>query len=106
MSNPVKNLDASEFFRINRKLILHSDSIESMYSYSRSRMKLLLSPPFPEDVIVSTDRTLGFRQWLTVVPKQRNSPYAFILPLYVFIPQFYELIHILFELHSICVRFT
>ncbi len=61
----LKILDPALFFRINRKLIVNADAIESLYAYSRSRIKLSLKPPFHQDVIVSTDKTPGFRQWLT-----------------------------------------
>jgi two-component system response regulator LytT len=61
----MKILDPAVFFRINRKLIVNADAIEALYAYSRSRIKLSLKPPFHLDVIVSTDKTPGFRQWLT-----------------------------------------
>jgi hypothetical protein len=35
-----------------------------MWVYSRSRVKLQLAAPAPEDVIVSTDRSSGFKDWL------------------------------------------
>jgi len=58
-------LDPGLFFRINRKMIIHYKSINSMIAYSRSRIKLNLSPSLKEDIIVSTDRTPGFKTWLT-----------------------------------------
>ena len=61
----LKILDPAVFYRINRKLIVNADAIEALYAYSRSRIKIGLKPPFHLDVIVSTDKTPGFRQWLT-----------------------------------------
>ena len=62
-------LSPEEFFRVNRKILINIRAITSMTSYSRSRIKLHLDPPFEEDVIVSTDRTPGFKTWLTSPPK-------------------------------------
>jgi DNA-binding LytR/AlgR family response regulator len=62
-------LSPEEFFRVNRKFLINSKAITSMTSYSRSRIKLHLDPPFTEDVIVSTERTPGFKTWLTGPPK-------------------------------------
>jgi DNA-binding LytR/AlgR family response regulator len=57
-------LDPSKFFRVNRKFIVGFSSIENMWSYSRSRVKLQLIPSPPEEVIVSTERSSGFKEWL------------------------------------------
>jgi DNA-binding LytR/AlgR family response regulator len=62
-------LSPEEFFRVNRKILINIKAIASMTSYSRSRIKLHLDPPFEEDVIVSTERTPGFKNWLTSPPK-------------------------------------
>jgi DNA-binding LytR/AlgR family response regulator len=58
MLNPV------DFYRVNRKYIVAFASIKNMWVYSRSRVKLQLAPSPPEDVIVSTDRSSGFKDWL------------------------------------------
>ena len=57
-------LDPSKFIRVNRKFIVGFSAITSMYAYSRSRVKLQLQPEPSEEVIVSTDRSSGFKQWL------------------------------------------
>ena len=64
-----KILSPKEFFRVNRKFVVNVRAINSMTSYSRSRIKLHLDPPYEEDVIVSTDKTPGFKSWLTSPPK-------------------------------------
>ncbi|MFW6352305.1 MAG: LytR/AlgR family response regulator transcription factor, partial [Bacteroidota bacterium] len=60
----IEFINPSRFFRVNRKYIVSFDSIKNMWSYSRSRVKLLLNPPASEDVIVSTDRSSAFKDWL------------------------------------------
>jgi DNA-binding LytR/AlgR family response regulator len=57
-------LDPAVFYRVNRKFIVSFPCIKNMWSYSRSRVKLQLEPLPPDDVIVSTDRSPGFKQWL------------------------------------------
>jgi two-component system LytT family response regulator len=59
-------LDPTRFFRINRQLIIGIDAIEEMYTYSKSRIKIKLNPPFTQgDAIVSTERSPHFKKWLT-----------------------------------------
>lgn len=59
-------LDPEIFFRINRKYIINIDSITNMMAYSRARIKLELKPKadYPEDTIVSVDRSSAFKKWL------------------------------------------
>ncbi|MFN3554647.1 MAG: LytR/AlgR family response regulator transcription factor [Bacteroidales bacterium] len=57
-------LDPSSFFRINRKYIIAFSSIEQMWTWTRSRVKLKLAPLPSEDIIVSTDRSSPFKEWL------------------------------------------
>lgn len=57
-------LEPNKFFRVNRKFIIGFQSIENMYMWSRSRVKLQVKPAPSEDVIVSTDRTSRFKEWL------------------------------------------
>lgn len=57
-------LDNRAFFRINRQYIIHFRSIKEMYAYSKSRVKLDLSPAAPHDIIVSTERSPFFKRWL------------------------------------------
>jgi two-component system response regulator LytT len=64
----LETLDPAEFFRANRKIILHINAISSMMNYSRSRIKIILQPEFHQEVIVSTDKTPGFKYWITGSP--------------------------------------
>jgi DNA-binding LytR/AlgR family response regulator len=59
-------LDPTRYFRINRQLIVGIDAIDEMYTYSKSRVKIKLTPPFTQgDAIVSTERSPFFKKWLT-----------------------------------------
>ena len=59
-------LSPADFFRINRKFIVHIRSIGEMVKLSRNRIKIFLNPPPPNEVsvIVSEDRAEPFRSWL------------------------------------------
>lgn len=60
----IEELPSDKFYRINRQLIVNVESIESMISVSKSRVKLKLIPPFEHDSIVSTNRSGEFKNWL------------------------------------------
>lgn len=58
-------LDHADFFRINRKFIIHIKSIEEMYKLPRNRVRITLSPkPENVEVVVSEDRAEAFKLWL------------------------------------------
>ena len=57
-------LDPNEFFRINRGVIVHLDSIKKMNTWFSRRIKLELTPPFEKETIVSTERVKDFKEWL------------------------------------------
>jgi two-component system, LytTR family, response regulator LytT len=60
-----KELDPKKFFRINRQFIVNIRSIGNMHTVSKSRVQLDLNPPFHgEDVIVSTEKSPIFKDWL------------------------------------------
>ncbi len=57
-------LDARQFFRVNRQMIIALHAIEEMFAYSKSRVKVVLNPPADTEVIVSTERSPHFKKWL------------------------------------------
>lgn len=57
-------LDPDKFHRISRKYIVSFPAIEEVRSYSSSRLKLQLRHCKNPDVMVSRDRTAGFKEWL------------------------------------------
>lgn len=61
-------LDATQFFRINRKFILNIQSIVKMIPYSKSRLKIELKPALSDNLeaIVSIDRSVAFKRWLNL----------------------------------------
>ncbi len=60
-----KELDPKSFFRINRQFIVNLKSIGNMHVVSKSRVQIELNPPFKaDDVIVSTEKSPLFKEWL------------------------------------------
>ena len=56
--------DPHSFFRINRQFIIHIEAIQEMFTCSKSRVQIHLSPAFELSPIVSTDRSPHFKRWL------------------------------------------
>jgi len=68
VSSLAGQLSPKNFFRINRKFIIHIQSIREMFKLSRNRIRVQLAPAPPDDimVIVSEDRAEQFREWLNL----------------------------------------
>ncbi|MBL0356493.1 MAG: response regulator transcription factor [Chitinophagaceae bacterium] len=57
-------LDPHDFFRINRKMIVHSNAIEQVKPYFNNRLKLTLkSIKADEEIIISRERVSDFKVW-------------------------------------------
>lgn len=52
------------FFRINRKYLVRSSSIEDIVSFSNSRLKLILKSSKDGEIIVARERVAEFKSWL------------------------------------------
>lgn len=59
-----KQLDPARFIRLNRQLIVELHSIKELLAYSKSRVKVVLDPPYGDDAIVSSERSAEFKRWL------------------------------------------
>jgi DNA-binding LytR/AlgR family response regulator len=57
-------LNPDRFFRINRKYIIATDSIQDMISHVNSRLKLVLKTSDDDDIIVARERVQEFKDWL------------------------------------------
>ena len=59
-----QSLDPELFFRINRKYIIHIDSITDVSIYSNSRLKLKVKNTTENDFLVARERVKAFKNWL------------------------------------------
>lgn len=57
-------LNPDNYFRVNRKFIVHFDSVSDIHPYFKGRVKLDLQPESGEDIVISSDKTPLFKQWL------------------------------------------
>ena len=57
-------LDPDKFFRINRKYIISTASIQDMISLTNSRLKLVLRNSTDAEIIVARERVQEFKEWL------------------------------------------
>jgi len=57
-------LDPKDFFRINRKYIVHIDAVREIHPYFKGRLKLELRPEVAEDIVISSEKTPAFKAWL------------------------------------------
>ena len=57
-------IDSDTFFRINRKVIIHINSIQKISTYFNSRLKLSFPSLSEDDSIVSRERVNDFKKWL------------------------------------------
>ncbi|WP_062059566.1 LytR/AlgR family response regulator transcription factor [Aquimarina longa] len=62
-----QELNPSNYFRINRKYIVHLKSIEEMYYTSKSRIKVTLKPTSNENnIFVAIEKIGKFKKWLSL----------------------------------------
>lgn len=57
-------LDPDLFFRLNRQFIAYIDSISKISTHNASRLKIELTPPIDEKIVVSTEKTRIFKKWI------------------------------------------
>ena len=60
-----KQLDPKHFFRVNRQVLAHFQSIRDLLAYSKSRVKVKFEPPYEEDAVVSSEKSAEFKRWLS-----------------------------------------
>lgn len=60
----IGELDAAQFFQINRKFIISIHAIKTIRQWFNGRLKIELSAPESEEIIVSRERAKDFKDWL------------------------------------------
>ncbi len=59
-----RKLPGRDFFRVNRKMIIHYRACIHFQSNGHGKLLLRLSPSFPEEVIVSQFKSGKFKEWI------------------------------------------
>jgi two-component system response regulator LytT len=57
-------LDPAIFFRLNRRFLAHWQAIREIHPYFKSRLKVVLAPATPTELIVSSETTPAFKRWM------------------------------------------
>ena len=64
LDNLEEILDPEVFFRANRKFLICVQSIEQIITLSKSKLKVKLIPDISSELIVSSERSRSFKNWL------------------------------------------
>ncbi|MDQ4139736.1 MAG: LytTR family DNA-binding domain-containing protein [Bacteroidota bacterium] len=59
-----KTLNPKDFFRANRQFIVNYTAVAKVNQDYNAKLKLNLTPPPTEEVIISREKAMEFRQWL------------------------------------------
>ncbi|HNP54212.1 MAG TPA: LytTR family DNA-binding domain-containing protein [Ferruginibacter sp.] len=59
-----EQLEPTQFFRINRQLMIHIDAIQKVHTGLGGRLKVDLQPATSAECLVSRDRVNDFKEWL------------------------------------------
>jgi len=59
-----EQLDPSQFFRVNRQMILNIDAIDRAVPSFKGKIKVMVHPPFKSDIIISEGKASAFKLWL------------------------------------------
>lgn len=59
-------LDPKMFTRANRQFVVGIDSIDEIHPYFKGRVKVFLKPTQEGDLVVSSEKSRGFKEWLEV----------------------------------------
>ena len=57
-------LDPAQFTRANRQFIINIDAIHKIHPWFKGRLKLELSPLQSADLVISSEKTREFKEWL------------------------------------------
>ena len=64
LSDIEKQLDPAQFYRVNRKYLLHMNAIRKMKTYPKSKLLLEVEPATPEEIIISQENVAAFKEWM------------------------------------------
>jgi DNA-binding LytR/AlgR family response regulator len=59
-----KQLDPAQFYRVNRKYLVHLSAIKKIKSYPKSKLQLEVNPAVSEDIVISQENVAAFKQWM------------------------------------------
>ena len=57
-------LNPENFYRANRQFIININAINEIHPYFKGRIKLNLSPQQESELIISSEKSRSFKDWL------------------------------------------
>lgn len=64
LSEIENQLDASVFYRVNRKYLVNMTAIKRIKTYPKSKLLLELEPALQEEIVISQENVTAFKQWM------------------------------------------
>ncbi len=64
LSEIEKQVDPSQFYRVNRKYLVHQNAIKKIKSYPKSKLLLELEPAISDEIIISQENVTAFKDWM------------------------------------------
>jgi two-component system LytT family response regulator len=64
LSDLQSELNPAEFFRVNRKYLVHINAIARFKPYDKGRIEVDVKPPVREQIIISQEKAAAFREWV------------------------------------------
>ena len=65
LSELEKQVDPHQFYRVNRKYLVHINAIRKMKAYPKSKLQLEIEPPVSEEILISQENVASFKDWIT-----------------------------------------
>lgn len=59
-----EELDPDHFFRVNRQVMVNIDAVDHALPIFHRKLRLSVTPPFRQEIIISEARSTAFKQWL------------------------------------------
>jgi len=59
-----KQLDPSQFYRVNRKYLVNLNAIKRIKTYAKSKLQLEIQPSPSEEIIISQENAAAFKAWM------------------------------------------
>jgi len=59
-----KELDPSQFFRLNRKYLAGINAVKKIRSFGKGKLLVELSPAVEEEIVISNETVAGFKEWM------------------------------------------
>lgn len=59
-----KQLDPSQFYRVNRKYLVNLNAIKRIKTYPKSKLQLEIQPAPAEEIIISQENVGEFKKWM------------------------------------------